>query len=118
MVQHTPAQRMEQVIRTYIQACNDADVETIAASFCPEAVQYTSHLKWSGAATIGGNFAKIVREQGDFWTVDQLITDVDRCVATLEWTAVIRQHARVVRGGDWVGFEPQTFCIQEVRIYT
>ena len=39
MAQPTPAQRMEQVIRTFIQACNDADAATIAACFCPEAGQ-------------------------------------------------------------------------------
>ena len=64
MAQPTPAQRMEQVIRTFIQACNDADAEAIAACFCPEAVQYTSRLKWAGAVTIGSNFVKMVREQG------------------------------------------------------
>jgi len=40
MAQPTPAQRMEHVIRTYIQACNDADAAVIAACFCPEAVHY------------------------------------------------------------------------------
>ena len=64
MVQPTPAQRMEQVIRTYIQACNDADAAVIAACFCPEAVQYAANLKWSGAVTIGSNYAQMVREQG------------------------------------------------------
>jgi hypothetical protein len=38
MARSTPAQRMEQVIRTYIQVCNDADANAIAASFVPEAV--------------------------------------------------------------------------------
>jgi hypothetical protein len=40
MAQPAPAQRMEHVIRTYIQACNDADAAAIAACFCPEAVHY------------------------------------------------------------------------------
>jgi len=40
MAQPTPAQRMEHVIRTYIQACNDANAAAIAACFCPEAVHY------------------------------------------------------------------------------
>jgi len=111
---------MEHVIRTYIQACNDADAEAIAASFCPDAVHYfPSRLKWSGAATIGSHFARRVRERGICWTVDQLITDVDRCAATLEWTEFIRQPAQIVlRGVDWFIFEPQTLCIQEVRSYT
>src|SRR5215510_2965286 len=101
MAQPTPAQRMEQVIRTYIEACNAADAVAIAACFCPEAVQYAPNLKSSGATTIGINFAQIVREQGYFWTVDQLVIDVERCAATLEWTSFNRQHARIVRGVDW-----------------
>jgi methyltransferase len=119
MAQPTPAQRMEHVIRTYIQACNDADANAIAACFGPEAVHYSpSGPKWVGAAIIGHHFTTRVREQGHCWTVDQLVIDVDRCAATLEWTRFDRQLARILRGVDWFVFEPQTFRIQEVRPYT
>jgi len=77
MVQPTTSQRIEQVIRKYIQACSDADAQAIAACFCSEAVHYSPWTpKWSGAATIGNNFAKVVREEGISWTVDQLLIDV------------------------------------------
>ena len=113
----TLAQRVEQVIRTYIQACNDADANAIAACFCPDAVHYLPAApKWSGAATIGDNFAKRVRELGLCWTVDQVLVDVERCAAALEWTRFDR-NARVVRGVDWFVFEPQTVRIHEVRSY-
>jgi methyltransferase len=120
MAQPTPAQHMEQVIRTYFQACNEADAAAIAACFCPEAIHYLPPplLRWSGAATISSNFVQIVREQGRCWTVDQLLTDADRCAATVEWTSFNRQHGRIARGVDWVVFEPQTWRIQEVRSYT
>ena len=61
MAPSTPAQRMEHVIRTYIQACNDADAAAIAACFCPEAVHYLPppRRKWSGAATIGSHLARV-----------------------------------------------------------
>src|SRR2546426_646956 len=120
MAQPTPTQRMEHVIRTYIQACNAADAAAIAACFCPEAAHYlpTPRRKWAGAVTIGNNFATIVREQGVCWTVDHLIIDVDRCAAALEWTRCDRHHAQIIRGVDWFVFEPQTWCIQEVRPYT
>jgi len=127
MAPSTAAQRMEHVIRTYIQACNEADAAAIAACFCPEAVHYFPSgphqgpallLKWSGAAAIGSTLAKISREQGVCWTVDQLVIDGDRCAATLEWTRFDRQHGRIVRGVDWFVFEPQTWGIQEIRSYT
>jgi methyltransferase len=120
MAQPIPAQHLEHVIRTYIQACNDADAAAIAACFCPEAVHYLPppRLKWTGAATIGSHFAQIVREYGVCWTVDQLLMDVDRCAAALEWTRFDRHHAQIIRGVDWFVFEPQTWRIQEVRPYT
>jgi methyltransferase len=116
MAQPTPAHRMEHVIRTSIQACNDADANAIAACFGPEAVHYSpAGPTWVGAAIIGHHFTTRVREQGHGWTVGQLVIDVDRCAATLEWTRFDRPHARILRGMDWFVFEPQTFRIQEVR---
>ena len=113
-----PAQRIEQVIRTYIQACNDADAEAIAACFCREAIHYFPWSpKWAGAATIGSHFASIVRERRVRWTVDQLLVDVDRCAGALEWTRLSELHARLVRGVDWFVFEPTTYLIQEIRPY-
>jgi methyltransferase len=121
MAQPTPAQRMEQVIRTYIQACNEADAEAIAACFCPEAVHYFPPplLKWSGAATIGSNFATRVREHGICYTMDQLLIDVDRYVVALEWTMFLQKPAALVRRGlEWYSFDSQTWRIQEIRGYT
>ena len=119
MVQPTVAQRMEQVVRTYIQGCNDADAKMIAACFLPEAVHYfpPGRTRWLGAVTIGGNFAKAVQEHGFQWSVDQLLSDVDRYATTMEWTRINRQRDRLVRGVDWFVFEPRTFSIQEIRCY-
>jgi len=119
MEQPTPAQRMEHVIRTYIQACNEADAAAIAVCFCPDAVHYVpSSHPWVGAVTIGNTFAQRVRAQGYCWTIDQLLLDGDRCVAVLEWTRFNRPQTQIIRGVDWFVFEPQTWRIQEVRPYT
>ncbi len=72
------AARMEEIIRAYIQACNDADAEAIAACFCSDAVHYfpagdPRRTKWLGAATIGSNFAKIVEQQGVCWRRGEII---------------------------------------------
>src|SRR5947209_8451943 len=99
MAQHPLAQRMEQVITTYIQACNAADADAIAACFCPEAVHYSPRLpRWVGPAAISAHFAEMVGEQGISWTVDELLTDVDRHSAVLEWTRFNRERDRIVRG--------------------
>lgn len=117
MAEAAPAQRIEQLIRTYIQACNHADADAIAACFCTDAVHYAPGVaKWSGAVTIGGNFAGRVQELGHCWTVDQLLVDVDRCAAALEWTRFDR-NARVLRGVDWFVIDPHTLKIREVRPY-
>lgn len=117
MADPTPTQRIEQVIRRYIQACNDADAKEIADCFCADAVYYFPHIpKWSGAVAIAENFTKRAQERGQCWTVDQVIVDVDRCAAALEWTR-FDLDGRVVRGVDWFVFEPQTINIREVRPY-
>jgi methyltransferase len=111
-------QRIEQVIRTYIKACNDADAIGITACFHPDAVHYfSSFSKWTGASAIGGNFARAVTERGLYWTVDQVIVDGIRSSAALEWTQFDRQE-RILRGVDLFVFEPETLRIQEVRPYT
>jgi methyltransferase len=117
------AARMEQIIRAYIQACNDADPKAIAACFRSDAVHYfpsgdPRRTKWLGATTIASNFARIVEEQGVCWTVDQLVVDVDRCAAVLEWTRFNRERDRLLRGVDWFVFEPQTLSVLEIRPYT
>jgi hypothetical protein len=105
---------MEQVIRTYIKGCNDA--EAISACFCADAAHYFfDHDKWQGAAAIGRNFAQYVHERGRFWTVDQVLTDADRCAAVMEWTVFHRQPSRLIRGMDWFVFDRDTLRIREVR---
>jgi methyltransferase len=111
MVQDSVAQRMEKVIRDFIHACNHADA--IAACFNPGYSQ-----KWSGASTIGDNFARLVRERGRCWTVDQVVVDVERHAGVLEWTSFTGQSHTIMRGVDWFVFDPQTLRIQEVRPYT
>jgi SnoaL-like domain len=121
LAQPKPAQRMEQVVRTYIQACNDADAEAIAACFCPNAVHYfpPPFPKLAGAAAIGTFFAKRVPELGIYYTVDELLIDVDRCTTILEWTMFVQKPTPLIRRGvELYVFDQQTWRIQEIRGYT
>jgi hypothetical protein len=86
MVQASVAARMEQAIRTYIDACN-ADADAISRCFEPDAEHFfPAAAKWSGSKSIGANFAKVVTEKGRAWTVDQVVIDEQRALATFEWT--------------------------------
>ena len=121
MAEPTPAQRMEHVVRTYFQACNDADAAAIATCFRPEAVHYyPSPLhKISGAADMGRFFATRVPELGIVFTADQLFTDVERRAVVLEWTMFRRKPAPFVRRGvELYIFNPQTWLVSEVRGYS
>lgn len=119
MAEPTRAEQMEQVVRTYIQACNDADADAIAQCFTVDAVHYSPVFpKWSGAATIAENFQAMVKERGFRWTVDQLLIDIERSATALEWTMFANREPRpVLRGVDWIVFEPQKLRILEIRPY-
>jgi methyltransferase len=110
-------QSMEQAIREYIRACNDADAQAISACFEPDAQHFFPHSKWSGAMTISDNFAKVVKERGRHWTIDQILTDEGRCAAVLEWSQFDRSPHRLLRGVDWFVFNKDSFLIKEVRCY-
>ena len=116
MSQATRAARMEQAIRAYIHACNEADATAIAACFAPDAVHYSGMPKWTGAKLIGANFSKRVSETGQWWTVDQILIDASRLGAILEWTRFNPSQQTLVRGVDWFVFD-ETLCFREVRTY-
>jgi ketosteroid isomerase-like protein len=114
----TSAQCMEHVIRTYVKALNDADCDAVAACFCADAVHYfPAHPRISGAVALGSYFAASVRRREISWTVDQILVDVGRCAATLEWTRFDPSGPRHMRGVDWFVFEPETIRFREVRTY-
>jgi hypothetical protein len=113
------AQRIEHVIRAYVKALNSADADEIAACFCQGADHYfPAQPKRTGAAALGAHFANIVRQRQLSWTVDQILVDVDRCAAALEWTLFEPKATRyLIRGVDWFVFDPGTIQFREVRTY-
>jgi len=96
---------------------HEADAASIASCFVVDAVHYhPSVAKWEGAATIGDNMVKLVRERGLCWTVNQLVVDAGRSAAAIEWTGTDRV-GRVLREVDWFIFEPGAARIAEIRVY-
>src|SRR5579872_4099750 len=117
MMELHPSRGIEQTIRTYIKACNEADADAIASCFLPEAAHYHPSMpRWQGAVTIADNVAKLVRERELCWTIDQLVVDGDRFAAALEWTG-FHPAGRILRGVDWFILDPQTARIAEIHVY-
>jgi ketosteroid isomerase-like protein len=87
MVAPTVAARMDQAIREYIRACNAGDAQKIATYLHADAIHYyPNHPKFAAASAIAARVAKRVRENGVWWTVDQITVDGDRCIGVLEFT--------------------------------
>jgi len=118
MAEHSLAEQMEKVIRNYFRACKDADGKGVAACFCPDAVHYfPGRARWVGAEAIGSGIVRLIQEQGGYWTVDQILTDVGRHAAAVEWSRFYRQRDRMSRGFEFYSFDPATVRIREIRGY-
>jgi hypothetical protein len=84
----------------------------------PDATHYfPQRAKWTGASTIAENFAKVVSELGITWTVDRVLADTAHHEAVMEWTQFAVSAKQIVRGVDWLTFEPSTLRIKEARSY-
>jgi hypothetical protein len=118
MTEPTVAARMDQAIREYIQACNDGDIPRIAEYLHADAVHYCPNLpKFVGASTIATRFSKNVKDDGVYWTVDQIIVDPDHSIGVLEFTRFDGKGG-ILRGLERYEFDPVSLRILEVRPYT
>ena len=115
------AQRMEQLIRTYFDGCNAADVELISACFVPEGVHYFPPGMYEGpfvgARKIGERWRDAVAAFGSYWTVDHVITDPDTDRAVIEWTHFKTRQGKMLRGDEWYIFDADSGLIREIRAY-
>ena len=98
---------MEPVVRNYFRACKDVDARGVAACFCPDAVHYfPGRARLVGAEAIGNAIVRCVQEQGGYWTVDQVLTDIGRHAAAVEWSKSYRRPDRISRGSEFYTFDP------------
>jgi hypothetical protein len=111
----------ERRVAEYYAACNSGDADRIAGCFTPSAVHYfpagTYGGPFTGARTIAARWSQAVKELGSHWTVDELIIDPDRHTAVLEWTHHKARHGVILRGTEWIVFDPASQAIHEVRAY-
>lgn len=114
-------ERMEQTIRTYFDACNEADAAKIQACFVDEGVHYFPPGMYGGpfvgAEAIATAWVKAVETVGSVWTVDQVVTDPASARAVIEWTHFKTYQQKVLRGDEWYSFDDETGLIREIRAY-
>jgi methyltransferase len=115
------AGQMEALMRRYFDACNEADVDKIAACFVPDAVHYFPPGMYDGpfrgAMTIAQKWRAAVETLGSCWTVDRLVTQPLIHVAVMEWTHFKTRQGTILRGIEWYDFDPDTGLIREIRAY-
>jgi methyltransferase len=115
------AERMEKVIRTYFDGCNEADTDKMVACFVPEAVHYFPPGMYEGpfrgARKIAEKWRDAVANLGSYWTVDRLMIDPLTHQAVMEWTHFKTKQGKVLRGVEWYEFDDDTGLISEIRAY-
>ena len=115
------AARMEALIRTYFDGCNEADVDKVAACFVPDAVHYFPPGMYGGAfrgaRTIGERWRDAVLNLGSYWTVDRLVVEPVTMTAVMEWTHFKTKEGKVLRGIEWYDFDRESGLISEIRAY-
>lgn len=112
---------MASLIRTYFDACNEADIDKIVSCFVPGGVHYFPPGMYQGpfrgARTIAERWAGAVKNLGSVWTIDQTLTDARSGRAVIEWTHFKTFEGTVLRGDEWYVFDPDTALIREIRAY-
>jgi len=112
---------MENLIRKYFDACNEANIDKIVACFTPDAVHYFPPGMYGGpfvgARTVAERWAAAVEQLGSCWTVDHFVGDASRGVAVIEWSHFKQYQGKLLRGDEWYDFHPESGLIREIRAY-
>jgi methyltransferase len=112
---------MRDLITRYFDACNEADVDTIAACFIPDGTHYFPPGMyggaWRGARLIAERWAESVAARGSAWTIDRMVCEAETDQAVIEWTHYKTGEGTVLRGDEWYLFDPATGLIAEIRAY-
>ena len=112
------ALKMEQLVITYFDACRTDDAAAIAACFAPDAVHYLpNHPPLLGGEAIGTFIVEHLRNLGGEYFIDRILTNVEQCAATVEWSRTFHESDRILRGHEFYEFDPASIFIREVRGY-
>jgi hypothetical protein len=110
------AQKMEQTVGAYFEACWKQDANAIAACFASGAAHYFPHRPpLVGGAAIGAFIVEYLGNRGGRYFIDKIISSVEQCAAAVEWT--YHRSDRILRGSEFYEFDPESALISEIRGY-
>ncbi len=105
------------VVRTYFEACNEANRAKFYSVLADDVVHYFPPGvggPYVGKAAVADLWLRFVREKGSYWTIDRIISD-GREVA-IEWSHFKPGDGECIRGAEWYEFDQQN-RITEIRAY-
>jgi methyltransferase len=112
------AQKMEEMVTAYFEACNKVDAKAIAACFATGAVHYFPLVPpVHGGERIGELIVQLLRSRGGEYFIDRMFTNVEQHAAAVEWSRTFAEKNRIVRGYEFYEFDPDTLLIREIRGY-
>jgi hypothetical protein len=114
----TSPDALERTIRTYFDACNERDVDTLMSCMTSDVVHYfpAPQRPFRGASQMVEGFSAMVRKLGSQWTVDRVLVDAARREAVAEWTHFMPRLGIFLRGDEWYRFNEHGL-ITEIRAY-
>lgn len=110
-------QKLEQVVRTYFEACNEANREKLYSVLADDVVHYFPPQvggPYKGKEAVADLWITFVKEKGSRWTIDRLVSN-GREVA-IEWTHFKPKVGEILRGAEWYEFD-EAGKITEIRAY-
>jgi hypothetical protein len=115
------ARQMEDRVRTYMNACCDADADTIVSCLTADCIHYFPPGMYGGpfrgAKYIAKRWVAAVEELGSYWTVDNLVVSPETNQAVCEWAHFKTKQGVTLRGAEWYVFDEATGLIKDIRAY-
>ena len=112
---------IEQIIKTYFEGCNEANFDKMVACFLPSAIHYFPpdmyDGPWRGADTIANHWIAAVEKLGSYWTIDNIVVDINKNEAVIDWTHFKTKLGVTLRGSEWYIFDDESGLIKELWAY-
>jgi ketosteroid isomerase-like protein len=109
--------KLEQAVRTYFEACNEASREKFDAVLADDVVHYFPPQvggPYRGKQAVADLWIGFVRNKGSQWTIDRLVCDGHE--VAIEWTHFKTKAGEHIRGAEWYEFD-EAGKIKEIRAY-